>query len=360
MCAQYLQTDQGPATDASKSDGAPMLTIDQIRTACDRSEPIVLADPMFARVDLPFKETFYPLGFPLEIETNSEDILIAMAESWHGFMKLFDTPPFRLSVCVQDSRSSDCPPMPSSRVQQHIASSVADSENFSITDIAQGCSSILLTRAAVAHQDYCRYFFLESAVLSMICTSYTTPIQAACVDLEGCGVLLCGDSGAGKSTLAYACAQAGWTYITDGASFVVNSRHDRLVVGNSNQACFRPAAQEFFQELSDKLVTKRVDVGKSSIELKTSSLRNIATSYISRVNHVVFLNRREVKRQELVRFPTEVARYFMLQRLYGLPDTLTVQSSMIDRVLGAGALELRYSSLDWAIERLGRLAVEGE
>jgi hypothetical protein len=360
MSIDCKESIHGPAADAPEDNGVALLTIDQIRTACERSEPVVLGDPVSARVNLPFKETFYPLGFPLEVETNSEEILIAMVESWQGFMKLFDTPPFRLRVCVQDSSSSDCPPRPIHRVQQHFASGVADSENFSITDFSQGFSSVWLTRAAVANQDYCRYFFLESAALSMICTSYTTPIHAACVDLEGCGVLLCGDSGAGKSTLSYACAQAGWTYITDDASYLVNSRQDRLVVGNSNQARFRPAAQEFFQELSGRPVTKRGDVGKPSIELKTSSLRNIATSYISRVNHVVFLNRREVKRQVLEPFPTEVARYFMLQRLYGLPDTMKVQSAMIDRVLWAGALELRYSSLDWAIERLGRLAVEGE
>jgi hypothetical protein len=350
----------GPATVDREDNGAAMLTIDEIRTACNRSEQIVLGDPMSAHVDLPFKETFYPLGFPLDIETNSEEILIAMAESWHGFMKLFDTPPFRLRVCVQDGHSSDCPPNPIPRVQQHFVACVADSDNYSIIDFAQGFASVLLTRAAVAHQGYCRYFFLESAVMCLICTSYTTPIHAACVDLEGCGILLCGDSGAGKSTLAYACAQVGWTYITDDASFVVNSRQDRLVVGNSNQVRFRPSSQEFFQELSGKPITKRGDVGKPSIELKTSSVRNIATSHVSRVNHVVFLNRRDVKRQELAPFSSEVARYFMLQRLYGLPDTIKVQSAMIDRVLGAGALELRYSSLDWAIERLGRLAVEGE
>ncbi len=360
MCAQHNQATQVLTVAATRNDGDAMLTIDQIRTACGRSVPIVLGDPMSTRVDLPFKEMFYPLGFPLEIETNSEEILISMAESWHGFMKLFDTPPFRLRVCVNDGTTPNCPPTPVSRFQQYITSSIADSENFSITDCAQGFSMVSLTKAAVAHQDYCRYFFLEAVVLCLVCTSYTTPIHAACVDLEGCGVLLCGDSGAGKSTLAYGCAQVGWTYITDDASFIVNSRQDRLVVGNSNQARFRPSTQEFFQELSGKPVTRRGDVGKPSIQLNTSSIRNFATSYISRVNHVVFLNRREVKRQELTRFPTDVARYFMLQRLYGLPETLKVQTAMIDRVLAAGALELRYSSLEWAIERLGRLAVEGE
>lgn len=360
MNAQSIIPVQGRAEDAEEPNEIALLAIDQIRAAVSRSESIVLGDPVLAKLELPFKETLYPLGFPVEIETNSEEVLIAMTESWHGFMKLFDTPPFRMRVCVREGNSSECPPSPVCRVQQHIVSSVADSDNFSITDCAQGFSAIWLTKAATSYPDYCRYFLLDSAVLCMICTSYTTPIHAACVDLEGCGVLLCGDSGAGKSTLAYACAQAGWTYITDDASFLINSRQDRLVVGNSNQARFRPGSQQFFKELSGKPITKRGEIGKPTIELPISSVRNITTSYVSRVNHIVFLNRREVKHQELIPFPVKVARYFMLQRLYGLPETLKVQEAMIDRVLDAGALELRYTSLDWAIERLGRLAVEGE
>lgn len=337
-----------------------MLTIEEIRAACERSEPIVLGDPMCARIDLPYNETFYPLGFPLEVETNSEEILTAVAESWHGFVKLFDTPPFRFRVLVHEGHSRECPPRPTPRSQLHMASNIADSENFAISDFAQGFSTLWLSKAAVAHRSYLRYFFLESTTLLQICTSYTTPIHAACVDMEGCGVLLCGDSGAGKSTLSYACAQAGWTYVTDDASYLVNSRQDRLVVGNCNQARFRPASQRFFPELTGRQVTQRGDIGKPSIELCTSSIRDITTSNISRVNYVVFLNRQDVKRQELVPFPVQVARSSMLQRLFSLPETLRIQSSMIDRLLSSGALELRYTDLDWAIERLGRLAVEGK
>jgi hypothetical protein len=337
-----------------------MLTIEDIRTACERSEPIVLGDPMSARVELSFNQTFYPLGFPLEVETNSEEILTAVAESWHGFVKLFDTPPFRFRVFVHESSSSDCPPRPTPRIQEHLASSIADRDNFSISDFAQGISTIWLSTAALAHRSYLRYFFLESAALLQISASYTTPIHAACVDLEGCGVLLCGDSGAGKSTLSYACAQAGWTYVTDDASYLLNSRQDRLVVGNCNQARFRPTAQQFFPELTDREITRRGEVGKPSIELRTTSMRHIATSHLSRVNYVVFLNRREVKRQELIPFPVKVARHSMLQRLFSLPETMRTQRSMIDRLLSSGALELRYNDLGWAVGRLGRLAVEGK
>ena len=337
-----------------------MLTIEDIRSACERSEPVVLEDPVSARIELSFIQTFYPLGFPLEVETNSEEIITAVAESWHGFVKLFDTPPFHCRIYVHKGSSSECPPRPTPRIQEHLASNIADSENFSISDFAQGVSTIWLSQAAVAHRNYLRYFFLESAALLQIAASYTTPVHAACIDLEGCGVLLCGDSGAGKSTLSYACAQAGWTYVTDDASYLVNSRQDRLVVGNCSQARFRPTAQQFFPELASREITRRGEIGKPSIELCTASIQHIATSYLSRVNYVVFLNRREIKRQELVPFPVQVARHSMLQRLFSLPETMRTQRSMIDRLLSSGALELRYNDLEWAIERLGRLAVEGK
>jgi hypothetical protein len=337
-----------------------MLTIEEIRTACARSEPIVFGDPVSARVDLSLKETFYPLGFPLEVETNSEEVLSIIGETWQGFVKLFDTPPFRFRIYVRDSDSTECPPQPTTRIQQHLASQTADGANFAVSDLAQGVSIIWLTKAAVSHRSYLRYCFIESTSMMQICMSYTTPIHAACVDMEGCGVLLCGDSGAGKSTLSYACAQAGWTYITDDASYLVNSRQDRLVVGNCNQARFRPPSERFFPELAGKQVVQRGDTGKPSIELCTNTVQHITTSHISRVNYVVFLNRRDVKRQELVPFPVQVARYSMLQRLFSLPETMRVQSSMIDRLLSAGALELRYTDLDWAVERLGRLAAEGK
>lgn len=342
-----------------EDEGYLILTINQIKDAFARSESVALGDPMLARLRLPLRETFYPLGFPLEIETNSEEVLVAAAVSWQGFVKLFDTAPIRLRIAVREGHRSDCPPAPLCRVQQHLVTSIADSRNHTVTDLAQGFSSIWLTQGAVAHPNYLRYFFLESTALSHLSTSHTTAIHAACVEFEGTGILLCGDSGAGKSSLAYACARAGWTFVTDDGSFVVNHRRDRLVVGNCYQARFRPSAVELFSELNGKEVTQRALVGKPSIELSTAPLCNIAVSPTSHVNHIVFLNRFQVKRQELVRFPTEVARYSMVQMLYGMEATQSIQRGMIDSLLEGGALELRYTDLDWAVSRLKRLVDEG-
>jgi hypothetical protein len=336
-----------------------MLTIEQIRTACARSEPVQFGDPALARFSMPLRETFYPLGFPLQIETNCEEVLNSAAVSWKGFVQLFDTPPIRVRVGVTKGHSSECPPTPVSRVQQYIATNVADSENFSVVDFSQGFASIWLTEAAVANRGYLRYFFLESTALCILATSYTTAIHAACVEHKGCGILICGDSGAGKSSLSYACARAGWTYITDDSSYLVNNRNDRLIVGNCNQARFRPSAIELFSELTGKEVVQRAQIGKPSIELNIQPLRSISVSFTSHINYIVYINRHNVKRQELVPFPTEVARYSMQQVLFSMPATMKVQKGMIDHLLDNGALELRYTDLNWAIERLTQLAERG-
>jgi len=336
-----------------------MLTIEEIRTAFARSQPIQPGDPVLAQFSMPLRETFYPLGFPMQIETNCEEVLHAAAVSWHGFTRLFDIEPIIIRVGVHGGKSAQCPPTPMCRVQQHIATNIADAENFSVIDLSRQCGHIWLTEAAVADRAYLRYFFLESAAMAILATSYTTAIHAACVEHKGCGILLCGDSGAGKTSLSYACARAGWTYITDDASYLVNNRTDRLVVGNCNQARFRPSAVELFSELTGKEIVQRAQVGKPSIELNLQPLRNISASFTSRINYVVYLNRRNVSRQELVEFPTEVARHSMEQVLFSTPGTRRVQTAMIGHLLDAGALELRYSRFDWAIGRLAQLAERG-
>src|SRR5579859_6947964 len=148
-----------------------MMTIDEIRAACARSEPVHLGDPALARFSMPLHEIYFPLGFPLRIETNSEEVLNCAAASWKGFVKLFDTPPMRLRIGVRSGHSSDCPPVPACKIQQHLVSNIADSENFSVADLSKGFASIWLTKAAVANRSYLRYFFLESAALCLLATS---------------------------------------------------------------------------------------------------------------------------------------------------------------------------------------------
>ena len=111
-----------------------ILTVEEIKAAYARSEAIPYPDPMLARAELPLQQTFYPLGFPLQVLTNCEEVLDIADECWHGFSQLFDIAPIRFHIGVTAGGSGECPPGPFSRVREHLCSHVADRENFAVSD----------------------------------------------------------------------------------------------------------------------------------------------------------------------------------------------------------------------------------
>lgn len=323
-----------------------------------RSEPASFGDPILAHTSFNFHGKYFPLGFPVSIATNSQMVLEAADQSWGAFKQFFDRAPIRLEIGITAADSQLCPPATVGRMRDHLLTNVADGENFVVNDLSEGQSVIWATDAALQHSDYFRHLFLESSAMTQIAARHATGIHAACVALNGRGVLLCGDTGAGKSTLAYACARAGWTYVTDDASYVVNDHSDRLVVGNCAQARFRPTAQALFPELKGLSTMQRAGTGKPSLELPTRSQPAISTAMTANVKHIVFL-KRHVSDQEIVQFPNAVARLYMQQHVHCLPYRVPEQMASIDRLLELETLELRYNDLEWAISKLSQLVLEG-
>lgn len=335
------------------------MTIEELKQAHDHKLPFTFGDPVMARTPLPHKATFFPLGFPVEIQTNDHAVLDAAAESWLGYTHLFARKPIEMRVLVDASDNTPLQGAPVTRAHGHILANIGDSRNYSIIDIAQMYAFITVSRATASDTTSFRYFFLEAAALCLISAVHATGIHAACISLEDRGVLLCGDSGAGKSTLSYACARAGWTYVTDDGSFLVHDRADRMVVGNFRQARFRPSAAELFPDLRGREVMRRAESGKPSIELFTAEQRHIKRSPTARIHHIVFLHRKGVRHEQLAPFPRELARHFMLETGIWLPQLQADRQAHIDAFLRIQPLELRYQHLDWAIDRLTQLVQEG-
>ena len=334
------------------------MTFEEIELACDAEKPLDFSRHSFEVPEVLHREMFYPLGFPTELATNSPEILSQAGKLWSIFEKRFDTEPIRVDVHVVDSDSAECPPTPVCRIMYPLRISVADADNYSIGYLDRNRTQITISRAAERHSSYLGYFFLGFAPHDHIETRYATPVHAGCVALNGRGVLLCGDSGAGKSSLSYACARAGWTYVSDDASDLLNHGKDRLIIGNCHQVRFRPSAAKLFPELEGLEITPRA-AGKPSVELPTAAMPGMTCALTAQVDFLVFLNRRVPGPPELVPYRTDVARYFMRQVLFGSAESLAAQYAALERLLTAEVFELRYSDLNWAVSRLETLAREG-
>jgi hypothetical protein len=336
-----------------------MHTAEERKVTSGDIESVNFFDPYLYHAEMSHTAVYYPLGFPLELTTNSEIVLQAAKESWGSFKPQFDTPDLQIRVGVLEDGSAEYPAALTFRAHRNLIVGIADRYNFHITDVTHGFSFVWLNTAAILNRNYLRYHFLEAVALSHIANRYTAPIHAACVELNGRGVLLCGDSGAGKSSLAFACARAGWTYITDDASFLLNAQSDRKIVGNCHMMRFRPSAAELFAEVVGKPLTPRA--GRNpSIELLTETVPGISTASSSSVDFIVFLNRQDVNIQELVPFSKKTARRIMCPRLSNMEEFRRTQVASVDRLLETEIFEIRYRNLDWAVDRLVRLVKEKE
>ncbi len=330
------------------------MSTEEIDYARGASQP-----PEFTRHELEGPElslcrTFYPLGFPAEVRTNSEEILCLFEQAWGWLERKFKTEPIEVHVLLTEAESTECPPTPVHRLMQPLLIGTADAHNYSVVDLDHNRTLITVSRAALRHTRYLRHFFLDSAATSHIATRHATPVHAGCVALDGRGILLCGDSGAGKSSLSYACARAGWSYITDDCSFLLNVSRDRTVIGDSRRVRLRPSAANIFPEINGLKMTPRA-AGKPSIEMETASLPHLTCSETARADYMIFLNRRGAGPPTLQPYSKDVARSYMRRVLYGSAESLTLQYEAIEKMLTAEILELRYSDIGWAVDRLERL-----
>lgn len=300
---------------------------------------------------------FFPMGFPLRVNTNAEEVLRQCADKWGMFARRSHDRPIEADIHVIEDASLSCPPAPKCHFMGNVLVMVADTRNVCTVDFPWGRTRMVVSTAALRYPHYFSQTFLEATPACQLSTRFATPIHAACVVLDGRGVLLCGDSGAGKTSLSYACARAGGQFVADDTSFLLHSETTRRVVGNYHQVRFRPSAADLFPEIAGAERTPRMS-GKPSVELRTAPMQHVRTAEGAHIEFIVFLNRRDPGAAELVPYSTDAARHYMRKVLFGTPETRITRHAAIERLLTAEVLELRYQSLDFAVRRLEQLVRE--
>jgi hypothetical protein len=310
------------------------------------------ADPLLHDVDLPLSGTYFAQGFPVEVSTNSRDVLEAAAESWGMYQREFDRKPVELRIIVQPQ--GGLAPEPAFRSQRHYFSIVADRDNYAFYDSREMFGCCFISEKTAGDHAWFRYYFLETMVYMLLAQRYVVPVHAACVAREGSGVLLCGWSGAGKSTLAFACARAGWTFVGDDSTWLLPGE-GRTAVGRPHLARFREDAPRHFPELEGYIVRAHPN-GKLTIEVPLSTFPNIRTASRCRVGCVALLNRQVggYARAEAMPAAEIVERLIGDMPSYG--DEVRARMEKTARnLLSVPAYRLTYGRLDEAVTALGGL-----
>lgn len=312
--------------------------------------------------ELALEDVFYPWGFPLSVRTNSFEVLRHCEEMWGRFSLRYDAKPIRGEVWVLENDGTECPPAPTYRLIGGMWVTVADADNYCVLNMERSESHIVITQGALRHPLYAQHFLL-GMMACCVTTHHATPVHAACVALDGKGVLLCGDSGAGKSTLAFACARAGWTYVTDDATLLVHEceseRKSQHVTGDCHRIRFRPSAAKLFPELQGMEVTPRA-AGKPSVELPTAVMTDIHCAETAHVDFIVFLNRNWGGPPKIAPYSKDIARSSMRKVLFAPGQIRLAQHEVIERLLEAPVLEMRYTEMDAAVRCLHALVREGK
>jgi hypothetical protein len=316
-----------------------------------------LQDPFHHDVPLPLRLKFFPLGFPVELATNSEAVLAAAEQSWGRFQMAYPEAPVSIHLAVTDECDGQMPSRPQFHTHQHVMSIVSDAQNQVICDFGRHCAFGWLTARVTEEREFLRLHFLESAAMSLVVQAYLAPFHSGLVTKNGVGIALCGESLAGKSTLSYACARSGWTFIADDGTFLLRNREDRYAVGNPHILRLREDAKDLFPELADRRVALRMN-GKWGMEVPTSELPFSKANGCS-IDHLVFLRRSSGGLASLKTMdPQDALAWLQQVVLYGPAEGQASQRQAYRRLLDSGLWELHYSDLDEAVELLNQLGAK--
>jgi hypothetical protein len=267
------------------------------------------ADPFREVYGTVIRERLHVLGGRFEFESNSHRLLRLVEAAYAGLPthRLRPTTPqfhVRLQLAAGPSLPmANEPPLVRMESGAGLLCGVMDAGNFAVLSPAERRGLVVASRQLLRYPYHARYELLEFAVFVLAGRAQgLVPLHAACVGLNGRGLLLVGDTGAGKSTVALHCLLHGLDFLSEDSVFVLPEA--MLATGVANFLHLRKDSLRFLagssasQVRRSPVIRRRSGVEKFEVDLRRTGYR-LAPAPLE-VSGVVFITRRSAGRHAIL------------------------------------------------------------
>jgi len=242
------------------------------------------------------------LGGEFTVTSSARRLLDLAMEAFGGLPKhrLERRPPrFSVRLVLNERRRTwdrgNEPPPPMFSSGAGLLCATIDAGNFAVVDVGMSRALISVSKAMLAQPYYPRYELVELVFLTLASRAQAlVPLHAACVGINGDGVLLIGGSGTGKSTLCLHALAGGMHLLSEDSAFV--APNSLRVTGVPNYLHLARNAPDFLRPGTlrraiegSPMIQRRSGARKFEVDLRTLSaeaarkpLRLVATVFLSR------------------------------------------------------------------------------
>jgi hypothetical protein len=283
-----------------------------------RVDPDIESDPFAERTPLLLRRGFNLMGARFHFESDSEELLALVDAAYAGLPgHLFSpaTKTFRIrlmltpkSASVNSVRRADRRTQPPPILMLHGADflgSATPSSTFVMLCPERRTGLVSVSAEMLRFPYHVRYELIEFAVFTLASRAQgLVPLHAACIGLDGRGILLMGPSGSGKSTVAMQCLLEGIDFLSEDSVFVMPD--SMRATGTANFLHVRADSLRWLGRSRTRslirrspVIRRRSGVEKFEVDLRRGEFR-LAKSPLKIVG-VAFLSPRSARTGPLLR-----------------------------------------------------------